>query len=80
MVMFCKSVFNLLVSCLTKNEIDNKLQREKLYNSHKTAFLIVGHFAFEFLFDLFIAYIDCRAYHAASFVIFCFYLRKHIRW
>ena len=23
------------------------MQREKLYNSHKTAFLIVGHFTFE---------------------------------
>ncbi len=79
------------------------MQREKLYSSHQTAFLIVGHYAFEmdemlsdqismlqkdntnnkfiifFLFHLSIACTDCRGAHAVAFIIFCFYLRKHIK-
>jgi hypothetical protein len=47
MVMFCKSVFNPLVNCLTENEIDSKLQRENFYNLHKTGFLIVARFSFK---------------------------------
>jgi hypothetical protein len=77
------------------------MQREKLYNLHKTALLIIAGFVFKlkrflgikllngigkheihefgfFLILFFIIHPDCRAFQAASFVMFCFCLRTNI--